>query len=923
MNSVTTNVNESYGIIRDANNPNIITHVHNTSGSNNYVLQYGYDSYGNVTSESLSNASGTGTTSIQSSTTYSTTAASFGAVHTQTDAAGSTVTYFYNSKGQLIGVCDENGDGLVYQYDGYGRLIGAQAASCNTAGTAMTALTSGSAVSYSYNTKGWLGSVSNGNVSYQFTYDDFGNTEKVSIGSNMLSSYDYGSNDGNLQRQDYGNGFYVCYEYDNIDRVTGICYNGVSEATFTYVYNANGLISKHIDNTNGVVHRYDYDTSDRLVRSTMHDESTNELLYLQQVEYDAYGRLASQYHYFPDAPGDAPSLSGADYTYEENTNYLAKINHWGTSTNVRYTYDAYGRVSQKRLTNNYDSAPTSYITQNYTYQTSGTADYNRLGSVATIAKESNTSTTRNITYTYDALGNINAMMATVAGENLFFVTYDYDAKSQLVREDFRLYENESKSFTKTYTYDNAGNLLYTRQYAYTLGDLTGTYTQTNYTYGNASWKDQLTAFNDKAITYDAIGNPLTYDGATFTWQGRRLVGYTNNYDVVTYEYNADGIRTAKTVNGVRHEYYLNGSQIIREVIYDSDGSYIEQDLRYFYDGEGKPTAIRYFSYTATGAVSSDITYYLITNAQGDVTGICDAAGNLLYTYVYDAWGNLLQGKQIASGGAIAVSINPFRYRGYYFDIETGYYYLNSRYYNPEWGRFLNADSVDILTATPGALTDKNLYAYCDNNPVMRADDSGEFWHVVAGAAIGGLIGGISSIVGQVVVGQKINWAEVGVSAVSGALTGAITAACPGMGAVATGIVHGVVGAGTHVATELVNGRTPTVVGTLTTGVISGVLAGGAKALGNIATKTSSKITQSVGVPFDGMRTSQIGVDPNTLKLNPNFTPNPAKYNAALQQIKANGMYGVIDVQRSGMVINGQHRVLIARQLGIAVDIAIQ
>ena len=141
------------------------------------------------------------------------------------------------------------------------------------------------------------------------------------------------------------------------------------------------------------------------------------------------------------------------------------------------------------------------------------------------------------------------------------------------------------------------------------------------------------------------------------------------------------------------------------------------------------------------------------------------------------------------------------------------------------------------------LTDKNLFAYCDNNPIIRADYGGEFWHIVAGAAVGALIGGISSIVGQAVSGQKINWAEVGVSAASGALTGAITAACPAMGAVATGVVHGVVGAGTHVATELVNGRTPTVAGTLATGVTSGVLSGGAKAISNKLTTT--KLYRSV------------------------------------------------------------------------------
>jgi len=182
-----------------------------------------------------------------------------------------------------------------------------------------------------------------------------------------------------------------------------------------------------------------------------------------------------------------------------------------------------------------------------------------------------------------------------------------------------------------------------------------------------------------------------------------------------------------------------------------------------------------------------------------------------------------------------------------YDHETGLYYVGSRYYDPEIGRFISPDTTDILTATPMGLTDKNLFAYCDNNPVMRADYGGDFWHIVAGAAIGGLIGGISSIVGQAVSGQKINWAEVGVSAASGALTGAITAACPGMGAVATGIVHGVVGAGTHVATELVNGRTPTVAGTLAAGVTSGVLAGGTKAIGNAISSGKLEIGKIKGV----------------------------------------------------------------------------
>ena len=176
-------------------------------------------------------------------------------------------------------------------------------------------------------------------------------------------------------------------------------------------------------------------------------------------------------------------------------------------------------------------------------------------------------------------------------------------------------------------------------------------------------------------------------------------------------------------------------------------------------------------------------------------------------------------------------INPLRYRGYYYDTETGFYYVSSRYYDPEIGRFINADDVNLLGANDD-FASLNLFSYCGNNPISRADSNGYFWHIVAGAVIGGLIGAVSSIVGQAVSGKRINWAEVGVSAASGVLTGAITAACPGMGAVATGFVHGVIGAGTHAATELVNGRTPTVAGTLAAGITSGLLAGSAKAIGN-------------------------------------------------------------------------------------------
>ena len=119
-------------------------------------------------------------------------------------------------------------------------------------------------------------------------------------------------------------------------------------------------------------------------------------------------------------------------------------------------------------------------------------------------------------------------------------------------------------------------------------------------------------------------------------------------------------------------------------------------------------------------------YFFEKNMLGDVVAVYDANGTKLMYYTYDASG---QGGGYSQNGGqnTGAAKNPFRYRGYYYDKETGFYYLNSRYYDPILGRFISPDSEAVITATPTALTDKNLYAYCDNNPVSRYDHGGAFW----------------------------------------------------------------------------------------------------------------------------------------------------------------------------------------------------
>lgn len=171
------------------------------------------------------------------------------------------------------------------------------------------------------------------------------------------------------------------------------------------------------------------------------------------------------------------------------------------------------------------------------------------------------------------------------------------------------------------------------------------------------------------------------------------------------------------------------------------------------------------------------TYYYAINGQGDVIGIFDVNGDCVVTYNWDnAWGYNPEpdGPMADTLG----TLNPLRYRSYVYDEETGYYYLQSRYYDPEICRFINADNYP---ATGQGLTGNNMFAYCGNNPVNREDDGGNFWNFVVGAAVGALIGAVTTVVDAVSEGgvealaSGKTWAKIGVSVACGAINGTVAA----------------------------------------------------------------------------------------------------------------------------------------------------
>ena len=221
--------------------------------------------------------------------------------------------------------------------------------------------------------------------------------------------------------------------------------------------------------------------------------------------------------------------------------------------------------------------------------------------------------------------------------------------------------------------------------------------------------------------------------------------------------------------------YLSGSQILAE---ETSGNITV----YVYDAEGTPIGMRYHG--ADYSVNQWDVFWYEKNLQGDVVAVYSEAGTKLISYTYDAFGQTMS-MQYNGGYSTAAYNNPFRYRGYYYDKDLGLYYVSSRYYDPVISRWINADTTDVLTVTTMGLTDKNLFAYCDNNPVMRADSGGDFWHIIAGAVAGALIAGVTKIISNV-IDEKSLTDELATEMISGAASGAL--ASTGVGIV--GMVAG-------------------------------------------------------------------------------------------------------------------------------------
>ena len=505
----------------------------------------------------------------------------------------------------------------------------------------------------------------------------------------------YGTNNGDLKQVKYGNNDYVDYTYDDYGNISAISQNGTKN--FTWQYDSTGNLYSHEDLVNNQRFVYTYDSTGRLVRRQVLDNSKKNI-YSSQYGYDLNNNVSR----FTSSAGGVSVTENFEYGKDN----LASKYTYPSGKTTTYTYDGLMRRI-KALTNT-----SVNIDHQYAYLASARGNtvkstkigWEHIGNYI-------------YGYTYDANGNITKI--TRRDKTVANSTYEpqqqfaYDELNQLIRAD-----DLAKNRTEVYTYDNGGNILSTTVYPLTWGSLSGvTATDTTtYTYGDSNWKDKLTAYGDTPITYDAIGNPLTYRGYTLTWQnGRQLASMKFRTINIGFTYDVDGLRTSKTIPnvGLEHKYYYVGDRLQYETLGGSSA------LWYFYDADGNPSGIRYKD--NSGTVND---YYFVCNWRGDVIQIYNASGTLVGSYSYDAWGKVTENATSADTQNITET-NPIRYRGYYYDTETRLYYLKSRYYDPAVKRFLNADDSDILQEEQNCLLQYNLYTYCFNNPANMNDDEGE------------------------------------------------------------------------------------------------------------------------------------------------------------------------------------------------------
>jgi len=645
---------------------------------------------------------------------------------TFTDRGGNTTTYAYEPNyNQITSITDPLGRKTLFTYDAKGNLITITDPLANT-------------TTLAYSARGRITSITDamGNT-VTITYDAYGNISNIKDQLNNTTAFETDTI-GNLKKTIDANANQTAYTYDNLNRLTALT-NALSQITaFTYgqscsgcgtgnnltsikdaktnttnfTYDLNNRLIKETDPLNNAT-TYTYDPNGNLI--TKIDANSNTITYT----YDSLNRLTAKNY---------PDATKTTFTYDTMGNLITASNQNITYT---YTYDNNGRMTSvtdsfgRVISYQYDTvgnktkmtAPDGKIT-NYTYDSN-----NRLTQITA-------DVTQSFSFAYDSLNR----RTTLLFPNAIQTTYTYDAKANLT--DITTQKAPStgsgqaiSTYKQTYQYDKTGN-----RTSYT--EPSGIH---NYTYDPTYQlvSADHTNIPDENYTYDPVGNRLntTVDNAN------RLIEDQNH----TYQYDNNGNLIQKThkITGIITQYtYDFENRLIKitlplgitaEYKYDPFGRRIEKNIssqitiKYLYDNED--IIMEYAAIIPTNTnittkyihgpgideplsmIRNNKTYYYHADALGSITRMTDQNGNIAQTIKYDSFGNI---KSISN----PLLIQPYAWTAREYDIESGFYYLRNRYYDPRIGRFTTKDPIGFAGG------DVNLYGYVGNGPTNWVDPDG-------------------------------------------------------------------------------------------------------------------------------------------------------------------------------------------------------
>ena len=593
------------------------------------------------------------------------------------DARGNETKYEYDSvTSKPTKVTDRCGNATAYEYDDFGRT------------TKVTAPNNGT-VSYAYNNYDDLTGITRGDgQAYTMGYDAYRNLTSVNVGAQNLVTYAYTPGGNRLKSMTYANGAVQNLTYDRYGNVIGeVWKNGTAtEAQYRYFYDVSNQLVKTLDITNKKLYNItrvgDNVTAIEEYNVTLNGETVTAktLVGTMHYSFDANGKQFRKNYVAADG-----TEQKYVFEYQDEQNVAVQL---PTGVVSHAKSDHFGRKVFDEL-----QLGKGLMNRTFTYHKGVISEAHEANDKkvsnpeTTLVKQIEFADGRTIQYEYDAEERITKVIDSVDGT----YEYEYDSLGQLKTE------KSGNTKVNEMTYDDYGNIL--------------TKNGVIYVY-DTTWKDKLIKVGTQSITYDDNGNPTNYMGTTLEWEkGRQLKAFGSN----TYKYNNEGIRISKTVDGVTHKYTLDGTNIVKE-------TWGSNTLIPYYDLDGTVCGLKY----------NGTAYYFYKNLQGDVIAITDDSGATVARYTYDAWGKVLSvknsdGTEIPQDEPHIANINPFRYRSYYYDTEIEMYYLQSRYYDPSVGRFINADDSCIVRYSSSPLN-TNLFSIGNNNMVSGYDIGG-YWGI--------------------------------------------------------------------------------------------------------------------------------------------------------------------------------------------------